>query len=205
MTDMIKKNRLRKKMKELLRGVDEAVNTAEGIEAAARLSGTEEWKRYRRMLLYVSMKDEFDTGPLLARAFAEGKEVYAPRTEGDSVMRFYRIPGADGTWSIGAFDIREPPVCTEETRFRPGDGPAFIAIPALAFDRKGNRIGRGRGYYDRFFAALPEGGDFFLCGYCLSMQVIDKVPAEAFDRRVDALCTAREYLRFSHPAGITPG
>ncbi|MDR0638258.1 MAG: 5-formyltetrahydrofolate cyclo-ligase [Spirochaetaceae bacterium] len=197
---MIDKQELRKKMKGLLKGVDEAVNRSEGAEAVARLGETEEWKRYRRMLLYVSMEDEFDTEPLLMRAFAEGKEVYVPRTEGDSVMRFYRIPGAEGPWSIGSFEIREPLVCTEETLFKPGDGPAFIAAPALAFDRKGNRMGRGRGYYDWFFASLPEGGDFFLCGYCLAMQVIDEVPVEAFDRHLDALCTAREYLRFPRPA-----
>ncbi|MDR1470392.1 MAG: 5-formyltetrahydrofolate cyclo-ligase [Spirochaetaceae bacterium] len=196
---MVDKKGLREKMKGLLKGVDEAANTREGVEAAARLCGTEEWKQHRRMLLYVSMADEFDTGPLLTRAFAEEKEVYVPRTEG-STMRFYRISGAEGPWSIGAYAIREPSVCTEETRFEPGDGSAFIAAPALAFDRKGNRMGRGRGYYDRFFASLPGGGDFFLCGYCLAMQVIDEVPMEAFDRRVDALCTAREYLQFSHLA-----
>jgi 5-formyltetrahydrofolate cyclo-ligase len=142
------------------------------------------------------MADEFDTGPLLARAFAEGKEVYVPRTEGDSTMRFYRIGSADGPWSIGAFDIREPLVCTEETLFRAEDGPALIATPALAFDRNGNRMGRGRGYYDRFFASLPDDGDFFLCGFCLTVQIVDEVPVEAFDRRVNALCTAHEYLRF---------
>jgi 5-formyltetrahydrofolate cyclo-ligase len=197
---MVDKKILRKKMRRLLKGVEEAVNKREGAEAAARLSETEEWKRYRRMLLYVSMEDEFDTGPLLARAFAEGKEVYVPRTEGYSMMRFYRVPDADGPWSIGAFDIREPFVCTEETRFKPDDGSAFIVTPALAFDRKGNRVGRGGGYYDRFLASLPEGGDFFLCGYCLSMQVVDEAPAEVFDWRVDALCTAREYLKFPRTA-----
>jgi 5-formyltetrahydrofolate cyclo-ligase len=194
------KKALRRVMKGLLKDADKAAGAREGVEAAARLGETEEWKRYRRVLLYVSMAGELDTGPLLARAFAEDKEVYAPRTEGDSVMRFYRVPDADEPWRIGAFDIREPRACTEETLFKPGDGPAFIAAPALAFDRKGSRVGRGGGYYDCFFASLPEGGDFFLCGYCLSMQVIDEVPMEAFDRRVDALCTAREYLRFSRPA-----
>jgi 5-formyltetrahydrofolate cyclo-ligase len=197
---MVDKRVLRETMKGLLKSAGEAANVREGIEAAARLSETGEWNRYRRMLIYVPMKNEFDTGPLLARAFAEGREVYVPRAEGDSVMRFYRIPDADGPWSIGAFDIREPLACTEETLFKPGDGPAFIATPALAFDRKGNRMGRGGGYYDRFFASLPEGGDFFLCGYCFSMQVIDEVPMGTFDRRVDALCTAREYLRFPRPA-----
>jgi 5-formyltetrahydrofolate cyclo-ligase len=111
-------------------------------------------------------------------------------------MRFYRIGSADGPWSIGAFDIREPLVCTEETLFRAEDGPALIATPALAFDRSGNRMGRGRGYYDRFFASLPDDGDFFLCGFCLTAQIVDEVPVEVFDRRVNALCTAHEYLRF---------
>jgi 5-formyltetrahydrofolate cyclo-ligase len=193
---MIDKKELRKKMKALLKGVGDGTNKSEGAAAAVRLCGSEDWKRYRRVLLYVSMADEFDTGPLLERAFAEGKEVYVPRTEGDSLMRFYRIRSADGPWTIGAFDIREPLECTEETLFKPGDGPALIATPALAFDRKGNRMGRGRGYYDRFFASLPDGGDFFLCGYCLTVQIVDEVPVEQFDRRVNALCTAGEYLKF---------
>jgi 5-formyltetrahydrofolate cyclo-ligase len=196
---MIDKKELRKKMKALLKTVGESTNKTEGAEAAARLCGTDDWKRYRRVLLYVSMEDEFDTAPLLERAFAEGKEVYVPRTEGDSQMRFYRIRSMEGPWTIGAFDIREPLDCTGETLFKPGDGPALIATPALAFDRKGNRMGRGRGYYDRFFASLPEDGDFFLCGYCLSVQIVDEVPVEPFDRRVNALCTAREYLRFNAP------
>ncbi|MDR1095421.1 MAG: 5-formyltetrahydrofolate cyclo-ligase [Spirochaetaceae bacterium] len=193
---MIDKKELRKKMKTLLKSVGGETNKSEGAAAAERLCGTEDWRRYRRVLLYVSMEDEFDTGPLLDRAFAEDKEVYVPRTEGEGLMRFYRIRSADGPWSIGAFDIREPLECTDETLFKPGDGPALIATPALAFDRNGNRMGRGRGYYDRFFASLPEGGDFFLCGYCLTVQIVGEVPVEAFDRRVNALCTANEYLRF---------
>jgi 5-formyltetrahydrofolate cyclo-ligase len=183
-------------MKALLKGVGGETNKSEGAAAARRLCGSEDWQRYRRVLLYVSMEDEFDTGPLLERAFAEGKEVYVPRTEGEGLMRFYRIQSANGPWSIGAFDIREPLVCTDETLFKPGDGPALIATPALAFDRTGNRMGRGRGFYDRFFASLPDDGDFFLCGYCLTVQIVDEVPVEAFDRRVNALCTANEYLRF---------
>jgi 5-formyltetrahydrofolate cyclo-ligase len=192
---MIDKKSLRKRMKEVLRDVPAATNKDEGIAAAARLCETADWKRYQRVLLYVSMENEFDTAPLLARAFAEGKEVYVPRTEGDSLMRFYRILGEDGPWSIGAFGIREPQICTAETLFHRG-GPAFITTPALAFDRNGNRMGRGRGYYDRFFASLPADGDFFLCGYCLTVQVVDEVPIEPFDRQVHALCTAAEYLRF---------
>jgi 5-formyltetrahydrofolate cyclo-ligase len=194
---MIDKKELRKKMKGLLKEVGPEVNRDEGRKAAMLLCGTDDWKRYARMLLYVSMEHEFDTGPLLERAFAEGKEVYVPRTEGDSQMRFYRIRSMDGPWTTGAFDIREPRDCNSETLFDPAGGPAFIATPALAFDRQGNRMGRGRGYYDRFFASLPESGDFFLCGYCLTVQVVDKVPIEPFDRRVDALCTAAEYFRFA--------
>ena len=112
-------------------------------------------------------------------------------------MRFYRIRSADGPWTTGAYDIREPQDCTGETLFRPEDGPALIATPALAFDRGGNRMGRGAGYYDRFFASLPPQGDFFLCGFCLSVQIVDEVPMDTFDRKVNALCTANEYLRFA--------
>jgi 5-formyltetrahydrofolate cyclo-ligase len=192
---MIDKKELRKKMKAVLKAVTPEQYLAEGEAAAEKLCESADWKAHKRTLLYVSMAGEFETTPLLRRAFAEGKEVYVPRTEGGSKMRFYRIAGPDGPWSIGAYDIREPLDCTEKTLFRPEDGPALIITPALAFDRAGNRMGRGAGFYDRFFATLPKTG-FFLCGLSLTVQVIDGVPMDKFDRPVNALCTAKEYLRF---------
>jgi 5-formyltetrahydrofolate cyclo-ligase len=179
-----------------LRGISPEEFEREGILASARFAGAEVFKRYDRILLYLSMEGEFDTGPAIAAAFAAGKEVYFPRTEGDTdgrAMRFYRAAGVDGPWVRGNYGILEPADAGNETLFKRYEGPALIVTPCLAFDREGRRLGRGAGYYDRFFASLPE-GDFFLLGLSLDCQIVDTVPTERFDRRVNAICTAGEYI-----------
>ncbi|GHV89267.1 hypothetical protein AGMMS50267_16270 [Spirochaetia bacterium] len=124
------------------------------------------------------------------------KTVYLPKPEGDS-MRFFRAASPDGPWTVGAFGIREPADCTERTVFRPEDGPALVVTPGLAFDRRGNRMGRGRGYYDRFFAGLDAAGaEYYTVGFCLAEQLVDEVPVDRRDKRLDALCTPEGVLCF---------
>ncbi len=69
-----------------------------------------------------------------------------------------------------------------------------VVAPALGFDRIGNRLGRGGGYYDRFFAngrlKAPR------CGFAFSEQVIDSVPVMECDERVDFLVTDEEIIYF---------
>jgi 5-formyltetrahydrofolate cyclo-ligase len=72
--------------------------------------------------------------------------------------------------------------------------PVLILVPGLAFDRLGNRLGRGAGYYDRFlesfFASYPEKRDeITLAGVCHSFQIVERVPVAAHDIPVDCLLT----------------
>ncbi|MDR1257199.1 MAG: 5-formyltetrahydrofolate cyclo-ligase [Spirochaetaceae bacterium] len=189
------KKELRAIMKRQLNALPKSRFAEEGALAAKRLAGSRLWKSYGRVLIYLSMPDELDTGPLLDIAFAEGKDVYSPKVETDVSMRFFRVTRDEGSWVTGAFDIREP-AGREQDVFRPEDGPALVISPGLAFDRTGNRMGRGKGFYDRFyeklFAASPDSA---CCALCLSCQIIDEVPVEQFDRKVNAICTKDEFLQ----------
>ena len=65
----------------------------------------------------------------------------------------------------------------------------FIAVPGVAFDLKGNRLGRGKGYYDRLLPRIPSA---YKAGICFPFQLVEEVPAESFDIRMDIIITINE-------------
>jgi 5-formyltetrahydrofolate cyclo-ligase len=194
------KNELRKTMKALLAALPPEQFAAEGERAAGRLAETGVWKDSRRVLLYCSMPGEIAMAPLISLAFRGGKEMYFPKT-GGGLMRFYRVDSPGGPWTTGAFGIREPADCGDERLFRAppaAAGPFLVVTPGLAFDRAGRRLGRGGGFYDRFFAGLDASRSVYrAAGYCLACQIVPAVPVETIDKKVSALCTAGEFLVFN--------
>jgi len=68
----------------------------------------------------------------------------------------------------------------------------LVLVPGLAFDRKGNRIGRGKGFYDRFLDEHPE---ILTIGVCWDLQIVDQVPTEPHDAQLKWLCTESEIIR----------
>src|SRR5262249_32198383 len=73
----------------------------------------------------------------------------------------------------------------------------LVIVPGLGFDEKGNRLGRGRGFYDRFLSHRDFRG--VSCGLGLEDQVVEDVPAFEFDVRVDMLVTDAKVRRFASP------
>ena len=71
----------------------------------------------------------------------------------------------------------------------------FIVVPGVAFDAKGNRLGRGKGYYDRLLPRIPTA---YKAGICFPFQLVEEVPAESFDVRMDIIITINED-ELSHP------
>ena len=62
----------------------------------------------------------------------------------------------------------------------------FMIVPCLAFSNDGKRLGKGKGFYDRYFERLEKAGlDVFRCGFCLPCQIADDIPCDEFDRKVD--------------------
>jgi len=193
--------------KELLRGeIKKHLNTVSGEEfllqgagAAALLCSSPVWLRYEAVFLFLSIKNsEIDTQSLLITALKEGKKAFAPRVEGSRLV-FYPVLSADGPWRKGPFGLREPEVPPGEPN---GEGPfkdfpALILTPGLAFDREGRRLGRGGGYYDRFFAELDEAHrEYFALGLCMDFQVVDEVPTGAQDKKMNGLLTKTELRLF---------
>jgi 5-formyltetrahydrofolate cyclo-ligase len=178
---------LREKIKKTLAALPPERFAEDGKKAAAFITAL--WRQYGTVFLFLSLPREIDTFPLLQAAFADSKRVFLPRIE-NGELAFVRAASPSGPWRRGTFGIREP-VESEKTACAEEDFPALIITPGLAFDRAGNRLGRGGGYYDRFFAALDTAGRrYTAAGLCMEEQFLPELCPDAWDKTVDAVFTA---------------
>ncbi|MBQ6379937.1 MAG: 5-formyltetrahydrofolate cyclo-ligase [Prevotella sp.] len=130
------------------------------------------------VMAYYSLPDEVCTHQLIDELVAEGKTVLLPKVIDNETMELRRYTGRHDLRE-GAFHIMEP-VGALFTDFSAID---IALIPGIAFDARGYRLGRGRGYYDRFLCAL--GVPPKLLGLCFDFQKVDEVPVDEFDIPVD--------------------
>jgi 5-formyltetrahydrofolate cyclo-ligase len=184
---MLLKTELRRELKKRLKSLPPESFTHEGARAAVLIKKLPLWETYTTLLLFLSAKTEIDTAPLLEAALGDKKRVFAPRIQGDDLV-FCPVRCAAGPWEEGPWGIREPREAGAE--LSPADFPALIIVPGLGFDRQGNRLGRGKGFYDRFLAALEgEGLVFKTLGLCMEAQVVPEIPVEPRDKKMDGVCT----------------
>lgn len=131
------------------------------------------------VLLYYSLPDEVDTHAFLDELRSAGKIVLLPRVVDEGTMVLHRYTGR-ADLSEGAFGIMEP-VGEPFTDYAAID---VAVIPGMAFDADGHRLGRGRGYYDRFLSSVPY---IYKIGVCFDFQKVEAVPVEATDVSVDVV------------------
>lgn len=147
--------------------------------AVARLAAHPRLLAAQRVLLYYSLPDEIDTHALADRLVAAGKTVVLPHVVGDGLMCLRRYTGPSDL-RTGAFGIMEPAGADYDAN---AEGLDVAVVPGMAFDRSGHRLGRGKGYYDRFLAALARAP--YIIGLCFPFQLVESVPVAAHDVAVD--------------------
>lgn len=121
------------------------------------------------------LAEELLTGTFVA----EGRVIAFPRTCGEN-MDFYPVTSFSD-FSEGNFHIMEPiggmPLKEPEP---------LIVVPGVGFDRQGNRMGYGKGFYDRYFARFPSCRKI---GAAFETQIVEEIPAESHDIMMDAIVT----------------
>lgn len=100
-------------------------------------------------------------------------------------MKFLRVKNLTGL-KPGLFGIPQPSESSPEV-----DNPELIFVPGLAFDRKGNRLGRGKGYYDQFLKKVK----ILKIGVCLHFQLLENLPFTSTDIKMDVVITDKEILK----------
>lgn len=130
------------------------------------------------VLLYHSLKDEVQTHEFVEK-WKNSKTLLLPVVAGDE-LELRRYTGKQDM-SIGSYGIEEP---TGEL-FTDLDSIDLAIVPGVSFDSSGNRLGRGKGYYDRLLPKLNT----YNIGICYSFQISTSIPTEVFDRKMDAVLT----------------
>lgn len=131
----------------------------------------------KTVLLYHSLPDEVDTRDFI-RYWATRKRILLPVVEGDELV--LKVFHTDTPLNEGAFGILEPQG-DNYTDFLSID---LAIIPGVAFDNKCNRLGRGKGYYDRLLKRMPH-EKIYKIGLCFDFQKVEKIPCEPHDIAMD--------------------
>ena len=186
------KRRLRKRMRALRLVADQK----EGPDAALALT-----RHVLSALPELRLKDgatvagywpistEIDVRPLLARLHERGFRCALPAiAAGEPVLAFRRWSPTDDL-EPGEYDTRQPFASAEAVT------PGSLLVPLLAVDGQGNRLGHGRGWYDRTLAALRARGTVVAIGVGYGVQRIERVPSTPDDQAVDWILTERSLDR----------
>jgi 5-formyltetrahydrofolate cyclo-ligase len=142
----------------------------------------------RSVALYNPIQNEVETGAIRDHALVTGKNVFFPRFGPEDSLELIKI-GSATEFSPGRFGILEP---TGEGRLAGRDQEELVVfVPGVAFDLRGNRLGRGQGWYDRL---IKELGEATLVAIAYDFQIVDEVPAEEWDQRVHYVITERSVV-----------
>lgn len=142
----------------------------------------------KAIAVYCSLQSEADTEELISFLLKAGKEVYLPRVEG-SDMNFYRISSLAELKEKGSFGICEPQADINNKLSK--ERLDVVIMPGVCFDKAGNRIGFGKGYYDRYLQNAPKA---YKIAICFEEQIIDNaiIDSEEHDIKADIIVTDKE-------------
>lgn len=142
-------------------------------------------------MAYAATPDEVDATPLLRAALAGGKTLVLPRIA-DKQIAWRVVDDLDAQLAPGAFGIPEPPDAARQWDPAHAEPPVLWLVPGVGFDRKGRRLGRGGGYYDRALrAADARHGTVGLAFPC---QLADAIPVSDGDWPVEFVATASGWI-----------
>ena len=139
----------------------------------------------KNICLYNHLPSEIETYSIF-KQFVEVSNIFMPVVIG-SDMEFVKVD-ENTEFTIGPFNIKEP----IGERFKSSDLDIDLCItPMLGADRKMNRLGKGKGYYDKFFAQV----NCFKVGLCYDFALVDSIDCEDHDIKMDIIVTDREILK----------
>jgi 5-formyltetrahydrofolate cyclo-ligase len=142
--------------------------------------------QFHKVCTYISLPDEVDTRKIISWMIGNDIQVIVPRILSGTDISLSRISGFQDL-VLGKYNIYEPDQTCAQVN--PGQIDLFV-IPGIAYDRQGNRLGWGMGYYDRLLSniAVP------IVGLAYDCQVISKLPHDKHDIMVSTIITAKEVI-----------
>ena len=184
------KEALRENMKKMRDAIPEDQRKTEDAQLLDIITKTALYQEAQSILTYVSFGSEVSTRDLIERAMKDGKKVYVPRVDGDT-MEFYRFE----EWKeleesrLGILEPDKNPAKRFPYELHISLDKAqdcVFIVPGLAFDSHCNRLGYGGGYYDRYLQGFEKR---MTLGIAYSEQIVDRVPVTNKDQSLDLVVT----------------
>ena len=186
------KKELRRKIIGLRDQLSPEQRTEKSSRIAENLYNLPAYRDAQVIMFFISFGSEVDTRLMVEETIRRGKTALAPKALPKTRELIpSEILDWDDDLAPGAYNIPEP----RQDRLRPyaPESIDLLLVPGVAFDQKGNRLGYGGGYYDRFFSLLkPETP---LVAMVFDLQIQPQVPVEEWDRRVDCVITEERVIR----------
>lgn len=170
---------LRKKYLKIRRNINKYNKEKYDIQIFRKIIQLEEYKKSKMVLIYASLKDEVDTIELIKYSLNSGKVVAVPKCKGRRIL-FYRINSLEEL-EEGTFGVLEPNNKDLIKKFE----NSICIVPGVAFDKENNRIGYGKGFYDRFLKSYNG----VKIGLAYRECICDKIDSEINDIKMDKIIT----------------
>ena len=206
------KQALRKEIRQRLRDLSSDEVETQSNQVWERLFCLPEYQEARTVGLFLSMpQHEIKTEAALRHCVENGKIIYVPQVgknfeQADMELLKVILPEADHpsndifyhSWPRNKWGIPEPPASMPQEVAQPGDID-LIVVPGLGFDRRGNRIGQGKGYYDRFIARMMTGNAKHpkLVAVALQCQLVEDIPVSPLDCVMHKVLVPSETIQVS--------
>ena len=178
---MTEKKEIRKRYKMLRNGMSEIEVKEKSDRICQNIISSNLFQQAEKILAYAPLGNEVDIRSVIEEGWRQQKRIAFPKVFGET-MRYFEI-SSFSELEEGTFHVMEPvetnPIDWEE---------ALVLVPGVAFDFQGNRMGYGKGYYDRFLEGKP---DCKKLGVAYEVQVADQLPTEENDLPMEYLVTEK--------------
>lgn len=190
MNNALRKRALRCEIRAARAGLNAAVARAAGALIQRRVLRLPEWRAARKVCCYLALPGEAPTRKLLAAGWRNGRRVCVPawRTDDGKYAPAWLRSGEKV--KPGRWRVPQP----QKPRWVKREAVDLVIVPGLAFDRRGGRVGHGRGFYDRLLCRAGLQGAFKV-GLAYEFQMRSRVPVGVRDVRLDAVVTEKSVYR----------
>ncbi len=178
------KNELRQQILSLRTALEPGEVIKKSLRVKHYLFSTQDYRAAQIILFYISYDNEVNTHPMIQACFKEGKRVVVPVSNTHETNLILSELRSWDDLAPGAYSILEPRA--ESVREIPASSIDLMIIPGVAFDLQGNRIGHGKGYYDRLLKTVDHVTRF---GLAFEFQILERIPAEKHDIHMQKIIT----------------
>lgn len=158
---------------------------------------SEEYKNCKVLLGVMALSDEPNLYLIYRQALKDGKKIAFPRTRPSCEIDFFYVTDFENSFSTqNPYKIKEPLPQCKKVCLDTLPSKTVVFVPGLVFNFEGHRLGRGKGFYDRFLQQLAlNNNDFCLCGVCFTICVTKAIPVEKHDVSVTYLLTEYGFIK----------